>query len=369
MPAGTDAEQMCRDIASRMRLRPPGVLRSPFLSSPCLDGVRRPAILLPEDQAEDLREVFVHELAHLLRRDGLWNLLRRSAAAAFWFQPLLWVLSRRLETVAEEVCDDFVVHFGATVSVAGQLVELAARTLPPPAPAAVGMIALRSMLGRRVGRILDTSRLISTRAGKQSVAAMITLGLTGTLLASLLGIGQAKQAATARGRMRPGRRRRRVGTAPRSAAGWWVRTGSRCRAKVTASRVRPGWAPEGIGDGEYSRRPYEIVQKSADADGRFAIGFEPVPAGGDGSQTQDAGMVIATAPGFGLGYRLGDQPIRLTRAMCHPGPGGRPGRPASLGCAGPDPANPCPRRKGPPRGRCAGRGPSNSRGPEPEPRG
>src|SRR5207245_2810706 len=139
-----------------------------------------------------------HELAHLLRRDGLWNLFRRSAAAAFWFQPLLWVLSRRLETVAEEVCDDFVVHFGADrVRYAGQLVELAARTLPPMAPAAVGMIALRSMLGRRVGRILDTSRLISTRAGKQSVAAMITLGLTGTLLASLLGIGQAKQASTA----------------------------------------------------------------------------------------------------------------------------------------------------------------------------
>ena len=30
-----------------------------------------------------------------------------------WVQPLLWVLSRRIEVTAEEVCDDFVVAFGA----------------------------------------------------------------------------------------------------------------------------------------------------------------------------------------------------------------------------------------------------------------
>ena len=35
------------------------------------------------------------------------------STAAFWVKPLLWVLSRRLEVVAEEVCDDYVVHFGA----------------------------------------------------------------------------------------------------------------------------------------------------------------------------------------------------------------------------------------------------------------
>ena len=233
---------------------PPGVLRSPFLFSPCLDGIRRPAILLPEDVGENLRETFVHELAHLLRRDGLWNLLRRSSTAAFWVQPLLWLLSRRLEATAEEVCDDYVVQFGADrARYAGHLLDLAGRTLPPAAPAGVGMIALRSMLGRRVVRILDTSRLLSTRAGKQSVAAMLILGLAGTLLAGLLGVGRANQPQSpTRGRTGPGRKRRRVGTAP-AIRGRVVGPDGKPvpGAKVTASAAcGPGWAPQGIGDGE-----------------------------------------------------------------------------------------------------------------------
>ncbi len=92
---------LCGDLARRMGLAPPAVLRTPFLSSPCLCGLRRPAILLPDDAREDLRETLVHELAHLARRDVLWNLLRQSATAALWVQPLLWVVSRRMEAAAE----------------------------------------------------------------------------------------------------------------------------------------------------------------------------------------------------------------------------------------------------------------------------
>ena len=112
-PAEPAAETLCRDIARQMKVASPSVWRSPFLFSPCLDGLRRPAILLPDDVGSNLRETFIHELAHLLRRDGLWNCLRRWTTAALWAQPLLWLLSRRLEATSEEVCDDYVVHWGA----------------------------------------------------------------------------------------------------------------------------------------------------------------------------------------------------------------------------------------------------------------
>ena len=153
VPAAADATVLCQQVAERMRVSAPEVLKSPFLFSPCLDGVLRPVILLPEDAEENLLDTFVHELAHLVRHDGLWNLLGRVTTAALWVQPLLWVLSRRLESTAEEVCDDHVVQFGADrVQYAGQLVELAGRSLPPTAATAVGMIALRSTLARRVLR-------------------------------------------------------------------------------------------------------------------------------------------------------------------------------------------------------------------------
>jgi len=190
IPAEPEAEAMCHELARRMRLRLPGVLRSPFLSSPCLDGLRRPAILLPEDADENLRDTFVHELAHLDRRDGLWNLLRQLATAALWVQPLLWVLSRRIEETAEEVCDDFVVALGADRGqYAGLLLELAERRLPPLAPSGVGMISLRSLLARRIERILDSTRSLSTRAGRRTITATLLAGLAGTIVVSLLGVG------------------------------------------------------------------------------------------------------------------------------------------------------------------------------------
>lgn len=198
VPADLEAESLCKELAGQMRLNPPSVLRSPFLSSPCLDGLRRPAILLPEEAEANLRETFIHELAHLSRRDGLWNLLRRVASALFWFQPLLWVLSRRIEESAEEVCDDFVVAFGSDrTQYAGHLLELAGRTLPPLAPAGVGMISLPSMLGRRIRRILDSSRQLSTRAGRRAIAATLIAGLAGTILTGLVGVGTAARAVPA----------------------------------------------------------------------------------------------------------------------------------------------------------------------------
>jgi beta-lactamase regulating signal transducer with metallopeptidase domain len=196
VPAGPEAAALCREIAERFRLIAPEVLRSPFLFSPCLQGIRRPAILLPEDDREDLRDTFIHEFAHLVRRDGLWNFLRGWAAVLLWFQPLSWVLSRRIEATAEEVCDDHVVNFGADrARYANRLVALAGRGLPPPSPAAVGMIALRSMLARRVVRILDTTRSPSTSAGRRAMAATLSLGFAGTLLAALLGVGRANEKA------------------------------------------------------------------------------------------------------------------------------------------------------------------------------
>jgi beta-lactamase regulating signal transducer with metallopeptidase domain/protocatechuate 3,4-dioxygenase beta subunit len=184
---------LCRNLARQMHLAAPRVLRTPFLCSPCLDGMRRPAILLPEDAKENLRETFIHELAHLERRDGLWNLLRRAATAAFWMQPLLWLLSKRLETTAEEVCDDYVVEFGADrCGYARLLLELAERRLSPLAPSGVGMISLRSLIARRITRILDTTRTLSTHAGRRAIATTLLAGVAGTLLVGLLGVGTAK---------------------------------------------------------------------------------------------------------------------------------------------------------------------------------
>ena len=122
--------------------------------------------------------------------------MRRLVVALFCVHPLVWVLSRRLEATAEEVCDDYVVHLGGDrLCYAAHLLEFAGRALPPAPLAGVRMVALRSMLAGRVVRILDSSRSLSTTISKRAGAAIVFTGVGGTVLVGLLQIGGASRAA------------------------------------------------------------------------------------------------------------------------------------------------------------------------------
>jgi beta-lactamase regulating signal transducer with metallopeptidase domain/protocatechuate 3,4-dioxygenase beta subunit len=188
---------VCRELSALFHVSPPDVLHSPYLPSPCLAGLRRPAVLLPEaEMSLPVRDVLVHELAHLRRHDCWWNLLRRVATAMLFFQPLLWKLSRRLDSTAEEVCDDYVVQLGGDrQQYAHRLVDIAELSLAPAAAAGVGIVSLRSMLATRVARILDTSRSLSTRAGGLLLGIVLFVGLAATLLVGMVGIKPDQAAA------------------------------------------------------------------------------------------------------------------------------------------------------------------------------
>jgi beta-lactamase regulating signal transducer with metallopeptidase domain len=321
IPAGPDAETLCREFAIRLRVTAPAVLRSPFLFSPCLDGLRRPAILLPDDMGIDLRDTFIHELAHLARRDGLWNLLRRSIVAAFWVQPLLGILSRRIETTAEEVCDDYVIQFGSDrTRYADHLVELAGRALPPPALPGVGMISLRSLLSRRVVRILDHSRKISTRADRRVVAASLLAGLAGTLLAGLLGIGGIKKEAKAETppKIEEKKPDSKKAEHSRTIRGQVVDEDEKpiSGATVIASpkQIFPGWVRPPWRQNPIRR---ESIWATTDLAGRSAAEFE-TPGSEDaaaaaGIQKVSDYVILAMSQGFDVGYYQKGKPIHLGR--------------------------------------------------------
>ncbi|OYV82214.1 MAG: hypothetical protein B7Z73_17260, partial [Planctomycetia bacterium 21-64-5] len=185
------AQQACRELAALLAVAAPEVRRSPYLASPCLAGLLRPVVLLPETEASlPLRDVLVHELAHLRRRDGWWNLLVRLTEALFFYQTLVWTLARRLKSADEEVCDDYVVQLGGDRGVyARGLLEIAELSSPPVGAAGVAMVSLRSILARRVTRIVDSSRSLSTRAGNLLVVLVIAGGLIGATAVGFVGLG------------------------------------------------------------------------------------------------------------------------------------------------------------------------------------
>ncbi|GHT22988.1 hypothetical protein FACS189419_06320 [Planctomycetales bacterium] len=76
-----------------------------------------PAVLLPEKLTESLSKaerdaIFLHELAHISRRDHLLALLARVCGIVLFWQPLYWLVLYRSETAADESCDLLVLEQG-----------------------------------------------------------------------------------------------------------------------------------------------------------------------------------------------------------------------------------------------------------------
>ncbi len=191
-PVATKSDHtVCRQLASDFRVRPPEVRRNSLLASPCLAGIASPTILLPCELQDSvlLKKAFSHELAHLSRRDTVWNLVQRLVLAILFYQPLIWRLIYRLETTAEEVCDDFVVrHCSDRRGYAEQLVALAESTLAPPNMAGLGMFkSSSSLLNHRVVRILDSTRKLTTQISLPMIVSIVALTLLSTTLGGFLG--------------------------------------------------------------------------------------------------------------------------------------------------------------------------------------
>jgi beta-lactamase regulating signal transducer with metallopeptidase domain len=190
---------LCQKLSQSYGIACPELRRSPFVTSPCAVGIWRPTILLTDDDSSlNVGDVLAHELAHVARHDGLWNFLRHVATSCLFMQPLVWWLSRRIEATAEEVCDDVAMRSGADpLRYAEQLCNLAVLGLPAPAAAAaVGMKTARTVLSRRIGRILDSTRQLSTGISLRRVSAIVAAGVFITALTGLVGAGGSNPAAT-----------------------------------------------------------------------------------------------------------------------------------------------------------------------------
>lgn len=80
------------------------------LPTMAVHGWLRPVILVPEGLRErfsagEIRGMFLHELAHVRRGDLIWSRVMLVVCALHWFNPLVWLLARRMRADAELECD------------------------------------------------------------------------------------------------------------------------------------------------------------------------------------------------------------------------------------------------------------------------
>lgn len=91
------------------------LLESEFVNVPVTIGYLKPVILLPAGMLLQLPPgqidtIILHELAHILRRDYLVNILQSMLETVFFFNPAIWWLSALIREERENCCDDMVLE-------------------------------------------------------------------------------------------------------------------------------------------------------------------------------------------------------------------------------------------------------------------
>lgn len=122
-------------------------------------GIFRSRIHVPRELLHTLsvaeaESVFLHELAHVARRDNLRRLLQSLIVGLCWFHPLAWWLHRRLLLESERACDESVVRLAPNAAAYAQGLFKSARfALGLGVPGFSGMA--RSGLSARIAAILQ----------------------------------------------------------------------------------------------------------------------------------------------------------------------------------------------------------------------
>jgi hypothetical protein len=125
--------------------------------------------------------VFLHEVAHLARHDGVGLLLGRVATSVFWFHPLVWHLARVARRECERCCDDLVLASGerATDYAAHLLAIVRSMSRRNRFPGVAPAMAHRSNLEGRLASILHNGQ---RRDSVTRSRLVVTIGFAALLL-------------------------------------------------------------------------------------------------------------------------------------------------------------------------------------------
>jgi Tol biopolymer transport system component/beta-lactamase regulating signal transducer with metallopeptidase domain len=155
--------ELLEDCKSQMGIQTIlGIVTTDKVKSPALFGFVRPRLLLPTGMIdnlsrEELRFVFLHELAHLKRRDIYIGWLISVLQVLHWFNPLVWLAFRRMRADRELACDALVLdrtRSDEPKSYGRIIVSLLERfSCPRFMPGMAGILETKSQLKRRITMI------------------------------------------------------------------------------------------------------------------------------------------------------------------------------------------------------------------------
>lgn len=153
---------------------------SDAVSVPTVIGFVRPAVVIPqwlmrELSPGELKQVLLHEFAHLQRWDDWTNLAQKILKALLFFHPAVWWIDRQLSLEREMACDDAVVAETENPRAYAEcLTHLAEKSFVRRslalAQAALGRIRQTS---QRVAQILNADRSRTRRENRKPAMALV----------------------------------------------------------------------------------------------------------------------------------------------------------------------------------------------------
>ncbi|HUY92208.1 MAG TPA: M56 family metallopeptidase [Pirellulales bacterium] len=154
------------DVAARLGLsRRPRVVLTGGQAAPFVCGLFRPLLALPRELAAELdaaqlREVLLHELGHLKRRDLWWGWLPALARTIYFFHPAAHWACFRIRLERELACDQLAMTLGGrgAAEYAEVLFQVISRASMPAVLATSSLEGLSTFWRRRMTMLVSTSQ-------------------------------------------------------------------------------------------------------------------------------------------------------------------------------------------------------------------
>jgi bla regulator protein BlaR1 len=179
------------------RRRQPRLALSRWAETPMVFGWLRPVILFPASaflhlSPEAFEAILAHELAHILRRDYLANLLQTCIDSFLFYHPAAWWLSRQVRELREHCCDDAAVALaGHPLALAEGLATLSLLRRPASTEPEMALAAAKGPVMSRIHRLLQPKDFPLPSLG----GLFVSLGLMASLAAATTVAQEGKPAS------------------------------------------------------------------------------------------------------------------------------------------------------------------------------
>lgn len=178
-----DLEQLRRIAGVKQPVR---WVTASWVKAPITYGHFRPIIAVPPGMfanftPDQIRWILLHELAHINGIAAAVSALEKFLQIVFFFHPVVWGTSSKIDQFREYVCDDIAMSLSRVPrGDCGQgflSVAVQANGLPTLLPAALGMINYKTRIRRRLMRILEPNRILAEGLSLSATVFLVVLAL------------------------------------------------------------------------------------------------------------------------------------------------------------------------------------------------